>query len=134
MHNELMSASHISRKFNNSSQLDQVKESVVSLLRLMKDVPDFASFFIQDLFSRAESTLKKLSQNEFDGIMEITVSSYREKMEGVVSLDPYNLLFFRQLAIQQGYISEAELPSTLKGFFDLVLAYSMIFNKGDKDL
>ena len=95
MHNELMSASHISRKFNNSSQLDQVKESVVSLLRLMKDVPDFASFFIQDLFSRAESTLKKLSQNEFDGIMEITVSSYREKMEGVVSLDPYNLLIFR---------------------------------------
>lgn len=61
----------------------------------MKDVPDFASFFIQDLFSRAESTLKKLSQNEFDGIMEITVSSYREKMEGVVSLDPYNLLIFR---------------------------------------
>ena len=134
MHNELMSASHISRKFNNSSQLDQVKESVVSLLRLMKDVPDFASFFIQDLFSRAESTLKKLSQNEFDGIMEITVSSYREKMEGVVSLDPYNLLIFRQLAVQLGYISEAELPSTLKGFFDLVLAYSMIFNKGDKDL
>ena len=93
----------------------------------MKKIPDFCAFFVQDLFKRAESTLKKCAEEDFKNLIEFNVRNLRKVMDGAPFLDPFNLLFIKDQLFKLGYIDETDLPVTLKSIFDILLGYTMVF-------
>ena len=44
-------------------------------------------------------------------------------------LDPLNLLFLRDQVFELSYIEEEKLPEMIKAFFDILMAYILLFKR-----
>jgi len=65
-----------------------------SLLKFMKEIPEFTSYFVKDFLKRASSTLEKCAIDDFSKLGEFSLKTLRKAMDGSPMLDPLNLLFF----------------------------------------
>ena len=68
----------------------------------MKQIPQFTDYFLTDLFTRAQMTLKKAAESDFEKIEQFTLKTLRKVMEGAPLLDPLNLLFLREKVFELG--------------------------------
>ena len=44
-------------------------------------------------------------------------------------LDPLNLLFLRDQIFELSYVEEEKLPEMIKAFFDILIAYILLFKR-----
>ena len=77
-----MTASHVNLFYGNPQTLTESKKQIISLLKYMKEIPNFATFFVSDMMSRASATLKGCYHTE-DGVYKgkvITLKTLREQV------------------------------------------------------
>ena len=95
----------------------------------MKQIPQFANYFLNDLFARARMTLAKAAETDFEKLEQFTLKGLRKVMDGAPLLDPLNLIFLREKVFELGYVAEDQLPETIKAFFDLLIGYALVFKR-----
>ena len=65
IHNDYMTSAHVNEFYGNPQILETSKEQIISLLKFMKGVPEFKSYFVKDLFTRAKVTFEKAATDNF---------------------------------------------------------------------
>ena len=129
IHNDYMVSSQVNEFHGNPQILEASKQNIHHLLTYMKQIPQFTDYFLTDLFTRAQMTLKKAAESDFEKIEQFTLKTLRKVMEGAPLLDPLNLLFLREKVFELGYASEERLPEVIKAFFDLTIGYALVFKR-----
>ena len=57
------------------------------------------------------------------------MKTLRKVMDNSPMLDPLNLLFLRDQIFELSYVEEDKLPEMIKAFFDILMAYILLFKR-----
>ena len=129
IHNDYMTSAHVNEFYGNPQILETSKEQIISLMKFMKGVPEFKSYFVKDLFTRAKMTFEKAASDNFGKLDLFSMKTLRKVMDGSPMLDPLNLLFLRDQIFELSYVEEEKLPEMIKAFFDILMAYILLFKR-----
>lgn len=126
-----MTASHVNEFHGNPQIVEQCKEQIIALLKFMKKIPQFSSYFVKDLLMRASMTLEKAATEDFKDLGNFSIRNLRKAMDGSPLLDPLNLLFLREQVFDLELIEDEQIPEMIKAFFDLHMSYAIVFKRQD---
>ena len=129
MHSDYMTSAHVNFTHGNPLMLETSTQQITFMLKFMKDVPDFKSYFVKDFFKRGQLTLAKAAHEDFDKLDSFGRDKYRVVMQDSESLDPFNIIFFGQKIFELNLIEDNALPETIAAFFDMCLGYSLVFKR-----
>ena len=129
IHNNHMVAVHHSLYLKETKHRTESQEQVTDVLKLLAQSELIKKFLVNDMFKRAEETLKISMENDFEKFCDrnVRLTSYRSAVKLEAILDPYNLILLSKMFLEIGFIANDQIPSSLVAFVDLCFVYAIMF-------
>ena len=130
IHNNHMTAVHQSIRFNEPELRKESEARTRSVLKLFAESDTIKTFLVDDLFKRAQETIKNVMHVDFAdfGIRNVKLSeNFRSLVKLEAILDPANLILLSKNFMEFGYISDEKLPECIVTYVDLCMVYALMF-------